>query len=364
MKKKIVYVLHGLAAGGTEAFVLNVVSHLDRKKYDITFILALDDNGKTHQFHEDKVLEQGIKIYRTCDLDGIKKWKLHYEKLKKLLIEKGPFDVIHCNMDLFNGINLMAAKKAGVPVRICHSHIADSQYADSNLKKLISTVYRKLMRRLIFRYSTKIIGCSEMANRYLYGEKANKAEVVYNGINTEKFIQHRNKNRIKNRIVTVGRMEYPKNPLFVIEVISELYNLRNDFEFVWVGDGSMKEKIKDKADRLHIINKIKFWGIRNDIEDILGKSEYFLLPSIFEGFGIAVIEAQCAGLECFVSDNIPREINVGLCHYLSLDKSSKEWANYISNRLDMNRKKLSLNEKKLKQFDIKNTVKRLEEIYG
>ena len=64
MKKKIVYVLHGLAAGGTEAFVLNVVSHLDRKKYDI-------------------VLEQGIKIYRTCDLDGIKKWKLHYEKLKK-----------------------------------------------------------------------------------------------------------------------------------------------------------------------------------------------------------------------------------------------------------------------------------------
>lgn len=57
MKKKIVYVLHGLAAGGTEAFVLNVVSHLDRKKYDITFILALDNNGKTHQFHEDKVLE-------------------------------------------------------------------------------------------------------------------------------------------------------------------------------------------------------------------------------------------------------------------------------------------------------------------
>ena len=62
MKKKIVYVLHGLAAGGTEAFVLNVVSHLDRKKYDITFILALDDNGKTHQFHEDKVLSRESKF--------------------------------------------------------------------------------------------------------------------------------------------------------------------------------------------------------------------------------------------------------------------------------------------------------------
>ena len=82
MKKKIVYVLHGLAAGGTEAFVLNVVSHLDRKKYDITFILALDDNGNTHNFHLDNVLEQGIKIYITCDLDGIKNRNLHYENLK------------------------------------------------------------------------------------------------------------------------------------------------------------------------------------------------------------------------------------------------------------------------------------------
>ena len=95
MKKKIVYVLHGLAAGGTEAFVLNVVSHLDRKKYDITFILALDDNGKTHQFHEDNVLEQGIKIYRTCDLDGIKKWKLHYEKLTSSFVFKEPLRIIN-----------------------------------------------------------------------------------------------------------------------------------------------------------------------------------------------------------------------------------------------------------------------------
>lgn len=170
MKKKIVYVLHGLAAGGTEAFVLNVVSHLDRKKYDITFILALDDNGKTHQFHEDKVLEQGIKIYRTCDLDGIKKWKLHYEKLKKLLIEKGPFDVIHCNMDLFNGINLMAAKKAGIPVRICHSHNSESQYSTSFLKKIMSRTYRIFMRKMIYKYSTNMLGCSELANDYLYGE--------------------------------------------------------------------------------------------------------------------------------------------------------------------------------------------------
>lgn len=190
MKKRLVYVLHGLASGGTEAFVMNVVRSLDKNRYDITFILALDDNGKTHQFYEDEARKLGISIYRTCDLDGVYKFMKHYKLLKKILKEKGPFDVIHCNMDLFNGINLMAAKKAGIPMRICHSHNSESQYATSKIKKIISRIYRIIMRRLIYRNSTKMLGCSRLANDYLYGDKwenSAKCEVLYNGIDLKKF---------------------------------------------------------------------------------------------------------------------------------------------------------------------------------
>lgn len=366
MKRKIAYVLHGLAAGGTEAFVLNVVSNLDREKYNVTFILALDDNGKTHQFHEDKILEEGIKIYRTCDLDGLKKWKLHYEKLKKLLIEKGPFDVIHCNMDLFNGINLMAAKKAGIPVRICHSHNSESQYNTSFLKKIMSRTYRKIMRKLIYQNATIMLGCSELANDYLYGpnwRKDKRCEVLYNGIDLEKFVLHNKKEGTKKNMITIGRFNKQKNPEFLLEILIELLKIRKDIDFSWIGDGELRKPIEEKVKKNHLEEYIHFLGRREDIPDILEKNEYFLFPSLFEGLPITLIEAQASGLECFVSDTITKEVDVGLCNYISLNSSAEQWAKYISNRMDKNDKKM-FDEKLLEQFNIKNTVKKLEELYG
>ncbi|MGN0417213.1 glycosyltransferase [Anaerostipes faecalis] len=368
MKRKIAYVLHGLAAGGTEAFVINVVSNLNPEEYDITFILALDDNGKTHQFHEDKMLEQGIKIYRTCDLDGLKKWKLHYEKLKKILKEEGPFDVIHCNMDLFNGINLMAAKKAGIPVRICHSHNSESQYSTSTLKKVMSRIYRIFMRKLIYKNATIMLGCSELANDYLYGEKWRKDQrcnVLYNGIDLEKFkLQNtEEKETDQKKIMTIGRFNKQKNPFFLLEVLIELLKMRKDVYFSWIGDGELKKPIEEIAQKQHLEHKIVFLGRREDIPQLLGQNKYFLFPSLFEGLPITLIEAQASGLECFVSDTITREVNIGLCKYLSLKKSPKQWAQYISKEIDK-KEKLSYDNEKLSQFDIKNTVKRLEEIYG
>lgn len=93
------------------------------------------------------------------------------------------------------------------------------------------------------------------------------------------------------------------------------------------------------------------------------QNDFFLFPSLFEGLPITLIEAQASGLECFISDTITKEVNVGLCQYLSLEKTAKEWAVYISEQLD-NRDKKGYDAKLLDQFDIKNTVRRLEEIYG
>lgn len=366
MKRKIVYVLHGLSAGGTETFVINVVSNLNREKYDVIFILALDDNGKTHQFQEDKMLEQGVKIYRTNDLDGLKKWKLHYEKLKRILKEEGPFDVIHCNMDLFNGINLMAAKKVGIPIRICHSHNSESQYNTSILKKIMSRIYRVLMRKLIYKNATVMLGCSKLANDYLYGKKwrkDQKCSVLYNGIDLKKFKMQNKKETDKKKMITIGRFSKQKNSFFLLEILIELLKIRKDVCFSWVGDGELKKSIEEIVKKHHLEDRIKFLGRREDIPQLLNQHQYFLFPSLFEGLPITLIEAQVSGLECFVSDTVTREVNIGLCKYLSLGKNAEQWAKYISNELDQ-KEKLSYDSDKLGQFDIKNTVKRLEEIYG
>ena len=111
----------------------------------------------------------------------------------------------------------------------------------------------------------------------------------------------------------------------------------------------------------HLEKHIHFLGRREDIPELLQQNDFFLFPSLFEGLPITLIEAQASGLECFISDTITKE--VGLCQYLSLEKTAKEWAVYISEKLD-NRDKKVYDAKLLDQFDIKNTVKRLEEIYG
>lgn len=161
----------------------------------------------------------------------------------------------------------------------------------------------------------------------------------------------------------MGRFSEQKNPLFIVEVLKELKKIRKDFHFDWIGDGQMKLEVEEMAIRKGLQEEISFLGIRNDINLLLCKSEYFLFPSLFEGLPITLLEAQCCGLECFVSDTVSREVDLGLCYYLSLEKGPKEWAQYISDKID---KKSSciLNKKKLELFDVKNTVRRLEKIYG
>ena len=147
--------------------------------------------------------------------------------------------MIHCNMDLFNGINLMAAKKAGIPVRICHSHNSESQYSTSFLKKIMSRTYRIFMRKLIYKYSTNMLGCSELANDYYMGKLEKlmlECKVLYNGIDLKKFRFHdKIKETEQKNIMTIGRFGEQKNPLFLLEILIELLNIRKDINFHGLG---------------------------------------------------------------------------------------------------------------------------------
>lgn len=142
-----------------------------------------------------------------------------------------------------------------------------------------------------------------------------------------------------------------------------MLNIRKDINFSWVGDGELRKTIEERVKEEHLEKQIHFLGRRENIPELLQQNDFFLFPSLFEGLPITLIEAQASGLECFISDTITKEVNVGLCQYLSLEKSAREWAVYISEKLD-NRDKKGYDAKLLDQFDIKNTVKRLEEIYG
>lgn len=367
-KLKLAYVTHGLSSNGIESFLVNIAHYIDMEKYDVSFVIAVDKGVKS--LHEEAVKALGAKVINICDLDSTKKKLEYIKKLEQIFLKEG-FDIVHANMDLLNGIVLRAAKRAKIKKRICHSHTSSSQYVNSGkIIKALQKAYQRVMKRLIIKNSTDLLGCSDKANEYMYGKNANKARVVNNGIPLLKFMNPEQKSfeqlKMKDgvlNLVTVGRLSTPKNPMFIVDVIKELTLLRQDFVFNWVGGGEKENQIKAAIKEKRLERFINMMGVRTDIPSILQKCKMFLMPSLFEGLPVSLIEAQAAGLECFISNTITSMADFGACHFVSLDIGPQKWAEIIDKALRTN-KPLKADEKKLMSFDISQTIKTLDEIYN
>ena len=151
--------------------------------------------------------------------------------------------------------------------------------------------------------------------------------------------------------------------MFIIEIIKELSLIRQDFTFNWVGDGEMRDEISSAVKQKHLSQFINLMGVRTDIPQILHNCSYFLFPSLFEGLGIVLVEAQAAGLECFASSEVPALADLGACHFIPLDIGAKELAKIIDTTINQNHP-LKADPDKLMQFDISYTVRQLDEVYS
>ena len=364
MKKKVCILSHGLSNNGIDIFVRNVVTSLDRSRWDVSVILALDDEGKL-QPREQEVLDAGVQIFRTCDLGSIKRLLCHARGLYRLLKEQKP-DVFHSNMDLLNGINCLVAWAAGVPVRVSHSHTSASQYERKTGRHVISRLYRGCMKLLGRVFSNRKCGCSEVAMEYLFGsgwKGLKRAAVINNGVELSRFRKGEKETFPQKRIVSVGRLCEAKNPIFALEVMAELKKLRTDFVYEWIGGGELREQMEAFIREKGLQDHVKLLGLRNDIEKILPSRDLFFMPSKFEGLPISLIEAQAAGLPCLISDTITREIDCGACSFLSLQESHAQWAEAISGILDGNHS-LCAEPEKLHKFDVSHTIEQLEQAYS
>lgn len=358
-KTKVAVLLHGLGANGIDTLYANLSSYWDLTKFEITYLLAVD--GDEEQFWEEKVKGNNVRIVHITDLDGKKllKWP---SNLSKALKQYGPFDVIHVNMDMLNGINLRVAKKLKIKHRICHAHNSSNSVSGNKLKQAVKNSYLGIMKHWIKKYSTERVACSQTAGDYFFG--AGNYLTVFNGIDTERFtVRHNIQKSDKLTLCTIGRIVDQKNPIFMVDVIDELYKLKPNMEFLWVGSGSMDDEVKAYIRTKPARKVINLMGIRNDVDIILQKSSYFLLPSKYEGLPLVLVEAQASGNDCFVSDTVTKEADCGKCYYISKEKTPKQWAEEIMKIADSN-KSLTLNQNSLKRFEIKTMAEQLQDIYS
>lgn len=272
MKRKVAVILHGLGSNGIDTLYANLAEHWNYDNLEITYFLAVDKEAK--QLWEERVSQTFVRIVHITDLDGRKlyQWPINlYKNLKAY----GPFDVIHVNMDMLNGINLIVAKCAGIEKRVCHAHTSGN-IGDSRIKK----IYIKLMKIFIGIFSTDRIACSDEAGEYFFGGEE-KYGLLYNGISLESKAKRHVLNKDTPIFVTVGRIASPKNPIFIIELMHEILMRKKNAKLMWIGTGNLESEVKQEAKKREIYESIDFLGIQDNVNKFLNEADYFLLVRLW-----------------------------------------------------------------------------------
>ena len=363
---RVLHIFNFFDQGGIENFVMNVYRNIDRSK--IQFDFAFIENKKG--YFDDEAKQLGANIY-FFDSDE-KTIKNYSRNLERIIKTYGPFNAVHSHCYFFSGIFLKVAKKCGVPIRISHSHDTKKGRKETILRK----IYENMMRKEIKKNATIKLACSDMAGKYLFGEKE-EFTTLYNGINLNVFRyidEYRREIREKLQIsldslvlLNVGRFADQKNHHYILDIFEKVKESNDNAKLVLIGTGPLEEEIRARVKEDKIEEDVIFLSNIKDTYKYYCAADFFILPSKYEGMSIVSVESQAIGVSTLVSNEVPKEITVtDLIEYFDIkDENLKEWVNAI----ETNKNKQISREDYYKKiidtpFDINETVKKLSLIYS
>lgn len=348
--------------GGIECLLMNLYRNIDRDKVQFDFMVHRDKEG----YFDREIESLGGRLYR-CEPFNPFHHRKYLNSMKQVFRSHPEYEIVHAHSDL-NMWPLRLAKEAGIPVRIAHCH---NMRTTVDLKRMFME-YEKLSLK---RYCTQMFACSEAAAVWLYGGKAvGSQQIVYvrNGIEPEKYRfnrtlrdQVRREFGLENRFVIghVGRFAKEKNHAFLLDVFRVVHQINPNTVLLLVGTGELLPEMRRKTEALELEDNVIFAGVRSDVPELMQAMDVFVFPSLYEGLGIALIEAQAAGLPCVVSDTVPWEADITeLVERLPLS-SAREWADRILRDRDGCQRADTLMNIRAAGYDIRDTAKKLEKFY-
>ena len=353
--------------GGVESFIMNYYRHTDRTKLQFDFLCNTYDRVA----FEDELASLGGRTFHICPRR--KNRRRFYRELNGVFEKhRQEWAGIWVNVNSLANIDyLKAAKKYGIPRRIIHSH--NAQNMDSRLRGLLHA----WNKRIVSRYATDFWACSETAAKWFYNDRLmEKAVIIRNAIDGKAFVfDARKREEIRRAIGAesgtfvvghTGRLHYQKNQSFLLDVMAEYDRLDPQWLLVLVGQGEDEKKLREKSRQAGISSKVVFAGVQTDIQAWLSGFDLFAFPSLFEGLGIAALEAQANGLPVIASEGvIPEEVKLtDTFVFRSLDQSPRQWAEGIAAMKKTAVRKETgeeLKEIREKGYDISSEVKKLED---
>lgn len=316
-----------ILSGGKKNLIMEYFRHIDKTQVQMDIVCNDDSNA----IPQEEIEALGGRVFI---VPSFKKLKGHTDALYELF-KKEKYDVVHAYNSMMNFFPMYAAKKAGVKVRISESL---SMAAPGEWK----TYVKYMLRPLSHLYATHYMACGEDCGIFQFGKKAfdeGKIAIFKTAINTE-FNSYqpelRNETRKKfgweDKVVYgfIGRFEHQKNPLFLIDVMSEIYKRQKNAQFVIIGAGVLEEKMKERIKETGIEPAMSWLGRREDIQQFYNAFDAFLLPSRYEGLPVVGLESQSCGLPMFFSTAVTPEASAcELGHFINLDDGAAAWAEKI-----------------------------------
>ncbi len=372
MTTRILHVVGRMDRGGVETWLMHVLRTIDRSRFQMDFLVHTEKPSA----YDDEIRALGSRIIPCLHPSQ----PIQYaQNFRRIMREYGAYDVVHSHVHHFSGYVLWLAHRAGVPVRIAHSHSnTSSLQAQASIPRRL---YLKSMRWLIGRYATTGLGVSKGAGAALLGaawETDARWRILYYGIDLTPFETPIDRASVRGELGIpqdafvvghVGRFVDVKNHRFIIQIAEELVRQKPEAYLLLVGDGPLRPAIEQQIHDVGLEGRVILAGLRDDVPRLMmGGMDVFLMPSFYEGLPMVLIEAQAAGLPCIISDVITPEIQILESHieYYSLSQSPEKWVNRI---LAMNQKKGTvLNDQNLSlvansPFNIRQSLSLLEKIY-
>lgn len=306
---RILHVVSSLDAAGVPNVLMAYLRAAPAGAFHVDFIV----HGEKVGFHEAEVLERGSRVFhvtprKTSFLTNIRQMKD--------IVSYGEYDVVHSHLNFSSIFPLLVARRFSVPVRIAHAH------GSFDPRGIAGRIWHSVASFAIKRLATHYFSCSELSGSWLFGSAwrtgPGDSYLMRNAIDVDGLLttfvsaseELWNAEDGALRLIAVGRLSPEKNHLFLLEVACELKKQGTAFRLVIAGEGPSRNEIQSRIGALGLSEEVELLGNRRDVGLWLGAADVCLMPSVREGLGLALIEAQALGTPCVASVGVPSEVDL------------------------------------------------------
>ncbi len=362
-KINVIHLVEELTIGGLEKILTTIVLNLDKEKYNVS-VWCLREGG----FFADKLVKEGIDVkilHISTSRNPLSIYKLYR------LLKHHKFDIIHTHAYSAGTIGRISAFLAGVPVIISHNHSVYDYYYK----------YYHFVEWILSLITDRVICISEVVNRFANETQrinTRKLITIHNGIDDVCAVTEKRSSDLKKElgipinhsvIGTIAHLEEHKGIKYFLEAASLLLASRRDISFLFVGEGALKEKLRKLCVDLKIEENVIFAGERSVIPEILFLLDIFVLPSLREGLGLAILEAMACGKPVIATNvgGIPEIVKDGENGILVMPKDPEALYRAMNELMDDREKREKMGHigKRVcdENFRAQTMVEKIEDLY-